>query len=537
MQLAATLGREFSYELIRAVWPLDEVALQKGLAAMVEAELLYQSGVASQAKYYFKHSLIQEAAYESVLRSRRQQLHLQIVRALEEKFSSIAETEPELLARHCMAANLKEKAIVYWQRAGTMAVRRSANKEAISHLTTGLELLKALPDAPERAQQELTMLATLGAPLIATKGYSAPEVERTINRAHELCQQLGDIPQLFPFMHKLCAYYVMRGELKTAKEIGEQMLHLAQTAQDPDFLLEAYNGLGAALFYLGELVQSREHFKQANEIYNQKRHSPHVFIYGLDPGVFCLSYDARLLGYLGYPEQARAKVEQALKLAQTIEHPISLASALHCAAEVHRQRGEAQASLECAERELDLSGEQGFPLWFALAKIYRGWALARLGHHVEALATIPKGIADYRATGAEMAVPIFLGLLAEAYDQAGKTDEGLHVLEEAIAIVQRVDDRSSGAADLYRLRGDLLLAVSRHHEAEASLRRALEIARRQQAKSPELRATMSLARLLDRQGKRTEARVTLAAALSWFTEGVETSDLKAAKTLIEELST
>jgi tetratricopeptide (TPR) repeat protein len=248
-------------------------------------------------------------------------------------------------------------------------------------------------------------------------------------------------------------------------------------------------------------------------------------------------FSDRLLGYLGYPEQARGKMEQALKLAQTIEHPITLASALHCAAEVHRQRGEAQASLECAEREFDLSGEQGFPLWFALAQIYRGWALARLGHHVEALATIPKGIADHRATGAEMAVPIFLGLLAEAYDQAGKTDEGLHVLEEAIAIVQRVDDRSSGAADLYRLRGDLLLAVSRHHEAEASLRRALEIARGQQAKTLELRATMSLARLLDRQGKRTEARVTLAAVLNWFTEGVETSDLKAAKTLIEELST
>jgi predicted ATPase len=228
VQLAATLGREFSYELIRAVWRLDEVALQKGLAAMVEAELLYQSGVASQAKYYFKHSLIQEAAYESVLRRRREQLHLQIARTLEEQFPVVAETEPELLARHCMAANLKEKAIVHWQRAGGMAVKRSANKEAISHLSTGLNLLKTLPHVPERAQQELTILATLAAALIATKGYSDPEVERTINRAHELCQQLGDTPQLFPFMHKLCAYYVMRGELKTAKEIGEQMLHMAQ---------------------------------------------------------------------------------------------------------------------------------------------------------------------------------------------------------------------------------------------------------------------------------------------------------------------
>ncbi len=535
VQLASTLGREFTYELIRAVWPLNEVALQKGLAAMVKAELLYKSDSVAQEKYYFKHSLIQETAYESVLRSKRQQLHLQIARTLEEKFPAVAEAQPELLARHCMAANLKEKAIVYWQRAGGMAVKRSANKEAISHLATGLELLKTLPDGAEHAQQELTMLATLSAALIATKGYSDPEVERTIIRARELCQQLGETPQLFPFVHKLCAYYVLRGELNTAKEVGEQLLRLARATQDPNLLLEAHNGLGSALFYLGELRPAREHFEQANEIYDPKLHSSHAFIYGLDPGVFALSYDARLVGYLGYLEQAREKMEQALTLARNVAHPLTLASAWHCAAEVHRQRGEAQASYECAEREIELAREQGFPLWFALAQIYRGWALARLGHHEEALATIPKGIADYRATGAEMAVPIFLGLLAEAYDQAGQAQEGLRVLAEAIAIVQRIEDRGSGAADLYRLRGDLLLVVSRDDEAEASFRRASEIARRQQAKSPELRATMSLARLLDKQGKRDEARTMLAAINGWFTEGFDTTDLKAAKILLEQL--
>jgi tetratricopeptide (TPR) repeat protein len=536
VQLAATLGREFSYELIRAVWPLDEVALQKGLSAMVEAELLYQSGVVPRAKYYFKHSLIQEAAYESVLKSRRQQVHLQIARTLEEQFPVIAETEPELLARHCTAANLKEKAIVYWQRSGDMAVKRSANKEAISHLTMGLDLLKTLPDGAERARQELTMLATLGAALIATKGYSAPEVERGIIRARELCGQLGETPQLFPAIFKLCVYWLLRGELRTAQEIGEQLVHLARTANDPDLLLEAHNGLGSALFYLGELIPAREHFAKTSEIYDPKRHSSHAFIYGLDPGVLGLSYDARALGYLGYLEQARARMEQALTLARNITHPFTLASAWHCAGEVHRQRGEAQATLECAERELELAREQGFPLWIALAQIYRGWALARLGHHKEALATIPRGIADYRATGAEMAVPIFLGLLAEAYDQAGQTDEGLRVLAEATAIVQRTDDRSSGAADLYRLRGDLLLAISRHDEAEASLHRALVIARRQQAKSPELRATMSLARLLEKRGYRREARAMLTAIYGWFTEGFDTATLKAAKTLLEELS-
>ena len=538
VQLAATLGREFSYELIRAVWRLDEVALQKGLAAMVEAELLYQSGVASQAKYYFKHSLIQEAAYESVLRRRREQLHLQIARTLEEQFPVVAETEPELLARHCMAANLKEKAIVYWQRAGTMAVRRSANKEAISHLTTGLELLKALPDSPERAQQELTMLVTLGAPLAAAKGYSAPEVERTFTRARELCQQLGEIPQLFPVMYRLSGYYLLRGEFEKALEIGEQMLGLARTAQNPDFALEVHSSMASTLYYLGELVTAREHLRTAVRLYDPKKHQSHAFIYGQDPAIAGLSFDARLLGYLGYLEQAATKIEHALKLAQNLAHPFSLAFAWHNAAEVHRQRADVQTSLKCAEQTLEISREQGFPLWLALAQIYHGWALAHLGRHEEALATIPRGIADYRPAGHEMAIPRFLVLLAEAYGQAGRASEGLGVLDEALAIVQRSGDRSSEAADLYRIRGDLLLITPAEHqdEAEASLRRALDIARRQQAKSPELRATMSLARLLEKRGDRKEARAMLAAIYGWFTEGFDTATLKEAKTLLEELS-
>jgi class 3 adenylate cyclase/predicted ATPase len=538
VQLAATLGREFSYELIRAVWPMDAVALQKGLAAMVEAELLYQSGVVSQAKYYFKHSLIQETAYDSVLRSRRQQLHLQVVRTLEEKFPGITEAQPELLARYCTAANLKEKAIVYWQRASEVAVRRSANKEAISQLTTGLDLLKTLPDSRERAQQELTMLVTLGAPLAAAKGYSAPDVERTFTKARELCQQLGEIPQLFPVMDRLSGYYLLRGDFEKALEIGQQMLVLARTAQDPGFALEAHRAIANTLYYLGELVRARDHLRTAVTLYDPKKHQSHAFIYGQDPGVASLSYEARVLGYLGYLEQADAKAEQALTLAKNLAHPHSLAYAWHNAAEVHRQRADVQMSLKCAERALELSHEHGFPLWFALAQIYRGWALAHLGRHEEALATIPRGIADYRAAGHEMAIPRFLVLLAEAHGHAGQAREGLGVLAEALVIVQRDGDRNAEAAELYRIRGELLLALSAEHqdEAEASLRRAVVIARRQQAKSPELRATMSLARLLDKQGKRHEASAMLAIIYGWFTEGFDTADLKEAKILLEQLS-
>jgi len=537
VQLAATLGREFTYELILAVWPMDEVALQKGLIAMVEAELLYQSGIVPEAKYYFKHSLIQETAYESILRSRRQQCNLQIVRALEEKFQEIVETQPELLARYCTAANLKEKAIVYRQQAGEVAIRRSANKEAISQLTAGLELLKTLPDTPERAQRELAMLVALGAPLAAAKGYSAPEVERTFTRARELCQQLGEIPRLFPVMYRLSGYYLLRGEFEQALEIGEQMLKLARTAQDPEFAIEAHCAMAPTLYYLGDLVTAREHLRTAITLYDPKKHQSHAFIYGQDPGVASLSYEARVLGYLGYLEQASAKAEQALALATNLAHPHTLAYAWHNAAEVHRQRADVQASLECAERTLELSNEHGFPLWLALAQIYRGWALARLGHYEEALATIPRGITDYREAGHEMAIPRFLVLLAEAYSLGGRANEGLGVLDEALAMVQRSGDQNSEAAELYRIRGELLLAVNsgQQVEAETSLRHAVAIARRQQAKSPELRATMSLARLLDKQGKRDEGSAMLSTICGWFTEGFDTADLTEANVLLKQL--
>jgi tetratricopeptide (TPR) repeat protein len=255
--------------------------------------------------------------------------------------------------------------------------------------------------------------------------------------------------------------------LQSALEIGEQMIHLARTAQDPNLQLEAHSAVGVTLYYLGELARAHEHFERTNALYDIKRHSSHAFTYGQDPGVAGLSFDARLLGYLGYLDQALAKINQALTLAQNLAHPFSLAYAWHCAAEVHRQRADFQASLKCAECALELSRGQGFPLWIGLAQVYRGWALARLGHHGEALATIPKGIASYRTTGAEMAVPRLLVLLADAYGQAGQADKGLRVSAEALAVMQRNGDRNSETADLYRIRAELLLAISDEHQDEA----------------------------------------------------------------------
>ena len=304
-QLGATLGREFSYDLLHAVSPLDESSLQQGLRQLVEVELLYQRGLPPQATYLFKHALIQDTAYQSLLKSKRQQYHQQIAQVLEARFSDIKETQPELLAHHYTEAGLIEQAIPYWQQAGQRASQRSAHVEAISHLTKGLELLKTLPDTPERAQQELTLQIALGAPLQATKGFGAPEVERVYARARELCQQVGETPQLFPVLCGLWLFYTARAESQTARELGEQLLSLAQSVQDSALLLQAHHALWTTSFFLGEFALAREHAEQGMTLYDLQQHRSHAFLYGgHDPGVCGRGFEAWASWHLGYPDQA-----------------------------------------------------------------------------------------------------------------------------------------------------------------------------------------------------------------------------------------
>jgi predicted ATPase/class 3 adenylate cyclase len=536
-QLGATLGRDFSYSLIRAVSGIDEAALRNGLGALVGAELLFQHGSLPDATYYFKHALIQEAAYESLLRSRRTQTHLHIARVLEERFPLVAEAQPELLAHHYTAANYKDKAIDYWQRAGEGAARRSANKEAVNHFTAGLNLLASTPDTIERAQRELTMRVALGAPLIATKGFSAPEVAATYMRARELCQQLGETPSLFPVLFRMRSYYLVHGEAETAHELGEQMLRLAQNTGDDHFLIEGHYAVGAALFYLGEFVRARDHFRSMTAMYDQGRHSSHAYLYGQEPGVASLSYEAWLLGFLGYPAQALAKIEQALELAEATAHPFSQGFAAVFAAVFFGQRGDIENTLRCAEMALQVSREHGFPLWEANGIIMRGWAFARMGRYEESIAMIPEGLARYRAIGAEIVRPHFLGLLAEVYGDAGQPETGLTVLEEALAIVNKNHLRNFEAADLYRLKGELLHRASSGNlrEASAYLQEALRIASTQQAKAAELRAAIALSRILRDQGNHHQAKDQLAKIRGWFAEGFDTRDLENARAMLAEL--
>jgi predicted ATPase len=555
-QLGAVLGREFSYELIHAVSPLDDETLRNGLRQLVDTELIYQRGVPPQATYIFKHALVQDTAYQSLLKSKRQQYHHQIAQVLEGRFPEIRETQPELLAHHYTEAGLIEQAIPYWQEAGQRAAQRSANTEAISHLTKGIELLKTLPDTPERAQQELMLQIALGSALMATKGWSAPELEHCYTRARELCQQLGETPQLFPVLFGLTAFRLVRGEVQTARELSEQLLQFAQSVQDPVLLVTAQNALGETLYHQGEFVLAREHLEQGIAVYDPRKHHAFTSVYGADQGEQCLCYGAYVLWQLGYPDQALKRIYEALTLAQTFSHPFTLAYVSFCVALVHLLRREGQVAQERVEAVMTLSTEQGFPYFVAMGAFVRGRALVEQKQVEEGRAQIRESLATSRGIGEELGRTGSLAALADAHRKAGQIEEGLTLLSEALALVNKTGVHVS-EAELYRLKGELTLqqlkikndelkitkteiSSTQHltpstQEAEACFHKAIEVARHQQAKSWELRATMSLARLWQSQSKKVEAHQMLSEVYNWFTEGFDTKDLQEAKTLLEEL--
>jgi predicted ATPase len=533
-QLGAVLGREFAYEVLQALSPLDETTLQQGLAQLVDAELVYQRGLLPRSRYVFKHALIQEAAYQSLLKSTRQRYHQRTAQILEAQFSETVETQPELVAHHYTEAGLAEQAISYWQRAGQRANERSAHVEAIGHLTKGLEVLQALPDTTERAQQELDLQIALGRALIATKGQAAPEVGQVFNQARALCSQVGGTQQLFRVLSGLHHFHIVRAELQTARELSDELLTLAQHIQDPTYLLGAHWTLGAALFCLGEFVLAREHWAQSITLYEPQQHHAHTVLFGWNLGIFGRVWAPHALWALGYPDQALAMSLEALTLAQELSHPFTLAMTLAYTAMLHQFRREPRAVHEQATAAIALCTEQGFAYYLAWGTTLQGWAQ---GQDAEGLRLMRHGLAALQATGAALRLPYYLALLAEVCGQTGQAAEGLTLLAEALAQTHKAGE-SWTEAELHRLKGELLLSLSadNHVEAEACLHQALAIARRQQAKALELRAATSLGRLWQPQGKRVEARQLLSEIYGWFTEGFDTPDLQDAKALLEALA-
>jgi predicted ATPase/class 3 adenylate cyclase len=455
-QLGATIGREFSYELLQAVSPRDEAIVQPELRQLVEAEVVYQRGLPPQATYTFKHALIQDTAYQSLLKSRRQQLHQQIAQVLTERFPAMQETQPELLAHHYTEAGLTEQAISYWRQAGEQAIQRSAYEEASVHFAKGLAGIKALPNTLERTHLDLALQLALSNSLMAVKGYATPEVEQAYSQALALCRRLGAPPQLFPVLVGLWRFYITQARHTTALELGEQCLSLAQSTDNPVRLLGAYQAIGIARFYLGELPQAQTDLELAMTLYNPERRYFHASRSGQDPGVACLGHLAWTLWALGYPNQALEKSCRAFTLAREVSHPLSLAQAFIAALRLHQHRREEQLVFEQSQSLLSLAIEHKFAFPLAWGTFMRGWAFAELDQMARGTHQMHEGLAALRATGAETSRPYYLACLAETYRKMGQYEEGLKMLAEAIEQVNKTQERDS-EAELYRLKGELTL--------------------------------------------------------------------------------
>ena len=556
LQCASVIGRLFKYRLLQHLTQQErhldgylnelearefifvankEYSLKEGV---LKGETLgvpfNKERTVPELEYAFKHALTQEATYQSMLQRHRIELHHQVAVGIETLYQERLEDYYEELAHHYSMSENAEKAVEYLLKAGEKAKRSYANEAAIVHFTKGLELLKTLPETPERARRELDLQIALGTPLIAAKGNAAPEVGATYARARELCEQVGETSQLFQVVLGLRRFYFARGELLTAHQMSEELCVLARGVQDSTYFSRAHFMLTETLYCLGKFTQAREQCEQVDAIYDPKQQHSQVLLYGTDWGIVRI-YEACTLWHLGYPDQALGMSNEALACAQELSHPFNLAFALFFTAQIHQFRREVQVVQERAEASTQLSTEHGFPLWMAWGTFLQSWSLAEQGQVNDSITQMCQSLTACSAMGSEMYKTYLLSLLAEMYGKVGQAKEGLTLLAEALAVAHKNGERYR-EAELYRLKGELLLQSEDESDAEACFRQAIEIARRQQAKSLELRAAMSLSRLWQKQGKKEEARTLLQEIYDWFTEGFDTADLREAKALLEALS-
>jgi class 3 adenylate cyclase/tetratricopeptide (TPR) repeat protein len=536
-QLAATLGREFSHELLVAVAGLDEERLQAELAKLVRAEILYPKGRPPRCNYIFKHALLEDALYNSLVKAKRQQFHARISEAMESRFPQTVETQPELLAHHFTEAGLPAKAVAYWLRAGLRSREQSANAEAIGHLTKGLSLLETFEKARARDEHELEFLTALGPAYIAVRGYAAPQVGPVLLRARELCRQIGDERRLFGIMLGLWEWRLVRGDLRLCVDLAAEGLAFAERLHDPGILMEALFMPGVTMFYRGQFADARAFYEKAVAAYDDRGRTKFWTAYtGHDAGVTHRCYLALALWHLGYPDQALRLDRETRELARTIGHPFSLGHAVDFTACLNQFCRLGPEVLAAAEEEITIGKEQGFQLWHALGTIHKGAGILLQGKPAEALPFLQKGLDSFRATGAELRVPYYLSMLGNAYLRLRCFEDSLSTINEGLAVAEKNDDRFQ-QAELHRLRGELLLAQSSDQAAaEECFRQAIETAQRQQSKAWELRASASLARLWEKQGRRAEAHATLATTYNSYTEGFTTPDLVDAALLLEALA-
>lgn len=536
-QVGAAIGREFSYDLISACSRLADDDLQEALNELLNAELIFQRGSPPQATYTFKHALVQDAAYASLLRKKRQALHARIAGSLRQLYPEVQKNNPEVLAHHYTEAGLPEEAIEHWKLAGERALKSSAAKEASAHLEKALGLVRDLPAGKRRSEQELALQIALAPVLMLTEGFGSPRVRETYMRARELCREVGDASQLFKVTFGLWHVHQNRGDLESADALANEVLTLAREQGDPAFLLQAHHAAWTTRFHLADQVACHNHTSEGRKLYDVEAHRQHRFVFGgHDPGVCAHNHGAVTAWLLGYPEKAVSLSREAIALAEELDHAMSLVLA-HCFASfLYQFRGEPELVLERAEATLAVCAEQGIaPHYTATGKIMRGWANAVLKEPGVGVEEIEEGLEELAATEMNARLPHYLSMLAEAEVQAGKVDRGLSALTRAEDVIERTRERR-WQAEVYRLKGELLdLSGAPGDEVETCFRKALDVAAGQQAKSLELRAATSLARKWRNSGRATDAHKLLAPIYGWFSEGFETVDLRTANLLLNEI--
>jgi predicted ATPase len=533
-QSAAAIGRDFSHVLIAAVSPLPPGALDHALTQLVEAGLLFRRGEPPDATYVFKHALVQDAAYATLLRGPRQALHLRIADALERHFPELLEAQPELFAQHYAEAGLAEKSVAFWGSAGRRSAARSAMAEAAAQFQKGLDQLALLPDSPERQRQELAFLSALGAALTAVKGQAAPETGYTHTRARELWEQLGSPSEFLHVPFGQSRYHAACGELDLALHLDENLLRLSRQREDAAGLVLGHYSSGRNLAFAGRFASSRSHLEEVLASYDLISHTSLVRQSGVHPHVASQAWLGMVLWCLGFPDQALAQSKAAVAGARALAHPLTMVMNLSGGVRLLSLVADDPALDEWADQLVAVATEQGFPLYHAQGTVYRGWVKVRNGDVTEGISLLRRGSSAYSATRAQLLVPHFIALLASAYEIAGQIEEAVTLLDEALQIGARTGERWL-AAELHRHKGQMLLRQGDSEAAEELYLKALSIAEEQEAKLWELRAAVSLGRLRRDQGRYTEARDLLEPIYNWFTEGFDTADLKEAKAFIDEL--
>ncbi len=538
-QIGAAIGREFSFELLRAVYRFSEDQLKEALLQLITAELIYRRSDRTNESYKFKHALVQDAAYGTMLRDQRKDLHERIAKALEQHFPERVSAEPEVLAYHFSQAGLVQPAIKYWQLAGQRATERAGSVEAVAYFDKALALLQTIPETAERNQQELSLLVGRGVPLTAIGSYAAPAVGDNYRRAHTLCKSMGTAPQIFHVLQGLYRFYLVSAELQTALETTTQLLDIGMKSQDRGLLMEAHQAHAFSFGFQGELQAAQEHFEACMAQFDPERFQGRKYLYSTDTATSALCLGALIAWLTGYPDRSAAITEQALERARHVDHSYTLAWALSFAAVLCQLRGDVEMTRSLANECMSLCQQREFPFWLASSRIMHGWSLAADGNQVAIGATeMRDGLAAWRKTGARLYAPYFTCCLAEGYLAAHQPADGLAPLAEVVAIVERTGE-TWWQPELYRLTGELLSAAGQLDEdgahPEHFFQQALKIATHQGARSLVLRATMSLCRLGARQGlHRKEAHANLATVFNSFDEGFATGDLRAARKMLDE---